>query len=234
MKYIYIFSIILMSTSVSAQGYLDAANLNTASVHNQQFFAASRPVAERFPNLLSGSPYFTDEWMPATIYLGDNTVAKNIQARIDLVEGVLQYKNESGVEMDCIVPVKHVEMVDLKNNKMFTFFPLKMPNVNSGKTSWYQNIYPAATKVKVIKAFEKTIYRKKPLGKSVEEIDINTTKNYYLIQDGNLVKVKGFGDVIKRIDKKNEDAKAYLKANDLEFKKDEDLETFLKYYESIL
>src|SRR5690349_16709815 len=58
-----------------------------------------RPLYMQTTNNSEGSPYFTETYKKATIYLEDGRIAKDVRVKFDLLNNQIQYLNEKGAEM---------------------------------------------------------------------------------------------------------------------------------------
>lgn len=142
-----------------------------------------------YSSVTSGSAFYKDDFMPATIFLGGNSIVKSAFVRLDLVDNSIHYLNDKKEEF---VVTQMVEKLVFENpdNAIEIFVAgnsLPTENINY-KNKWFLVIQQ--NDITVYKLYTKKIFEYKPFNSGAIEKTIETYEKYFIIKDGILVESK--------------------------------------------
>jgi hypothetical protein len=207
-------------------------NVDKAPINQPFYLVRGNPVnIAKYVKITAGSPYFSEEWMKATVKITDTTLARNVMVRLDLLDGNLEFKNEKNEQMICTMPVSSVEIFDSITGKNYFFVPSSRI-ANSSNRTWYQTLFGGA-KITLFKELHKDIFESKPYGSSLTEQEIRTSERYFIWADNNITRVKKFSDILELAGNRLEALKKYIDTNNLSVKKELDIIALIEYYNSL-
>ena len=203
-------------------------------VTNQTFYSAGGfPVSTaKYVTLVSGSPYFNDNWMKGNILINDSAEYDNIRMRLDLVEGSLLYLGKDNEELISTMKVKGVLLKDsiLGVNYLFVNSSA-IPGTPPGEKGWY--LLLAGKKAALYKQFYKRLLESKAYGSSVTEQSINTEERYYLGINNTVVRIKKASDIADAAGDKKQALLDYIQKNKLSAKNEPDLIAIVNYLDTL-
>lgn len=174
------------------------------------------------PNFIEGNIYQEDQLLKSGVPMRYNAFADEIEIKKNLSD-----KNYGALMKDPSIFVKIFQDI-------YVFVPLNGSNANGG----YFNVLNDG---KTYDLYKKTtsVFRKPQKAKTSYERDLppSFTKNvtYYLVQDGSFLEMPSRkSKVIKMMDKKKTEIKAYIKDNDIDMNKEADMIKLVSYFDSLL
>lgn len=184
---------------------------------------------------VQGNPYLIDDWVSGYVILDNQKAMANL--RFDIVSNRVLYQGKGGETLALknkfdtftLTPV----ISDVSTVKPFVFINgLPATNKQTSDT-FYQLI--ADGKVKLLKYYRKIIDERPGTGyTSATTRSFKLTQAYYVLRDNQMVEVQpGKKSVAKLFDDHAAQLGAYLKANNINFRSDEDLQKLFTWYNSL-
>lgn len=175
---------------------------------------------------VEGSELLYPDWIRGSVKLANGGLYSDLMLKYNLYEDQLYFLGKDNITMKFASPVFEFYLdKDLYRNG----YP-SIKNLTS--LSFFHILVDG--KVTLLKKISKNIIEVKEFNSATAIKKIVDEKNNYLFLKGSLKPLKTDKASLLDLffDKKNE-VDAYLKANKVNFKKDEDIVTFVKYYNSL-
>ncbi len=189
-------------------------------------YGNSDPITEPRYNKIEGSPYQFEVWLPGKIHHIEGEIIDHPLVNYNAENGKIEIKDKNGAVTIINEVVYHkVELMD--NGKTYTF----VNRVRTGDISYYKAIY-RGEKLSFLEKMEKEIQKESSVDYSAFKYigKFNKKSTTYILQDGQLSEV--FRGKKKILDFFDSNALAkYVKAEKLNFKRNEDLAKAFKYME---
>jgi hypothetical protein len=231
MKSLVIVSLFSFSTSI-AVAQQQVINVDKDDYNAAHFFqtVSGQPVlTAKFVRLSEGTPYFSDNWLKATITSLQGTVYKGIRVKLDLTDGKLHYLDAKGNEFISSTPIKELVLTDSINNKDFRF--ISSSGAPYLKEGWYLSLIDGdATLYKV---FQKSVREDKPYGSAVTEQRIVTLQKFVLVYNGQAHNIKNTKELPSILSNKKPEMEAFIKAQNSKASTEEKLAAAITYYNSL-
>lgn len=142
-----------------------------------------------YSSVTSGSAFYKDDFMPATIFLGGTSTAKSAFVRLDLVDNSIHYMTDKKEEFIVTQTVEKLVFENPDNTKEIFVSGYSLPTDNvSYKNKWFLVIQQ--NDITVYKLYTKKIFEYKPFNSGALEKTIETYEKYFIIKDGILVESK--------------------------------------------
>ncbi len=142
-----------------------------------------------YSSVTSGSAFYMDEFMPATIFLGGTSIAKSAFVRLDLVDNSIHYLNDKKEEFIVTQTVEKLVFENPDNAKEIFVAGNSLPTENATyKNKWFLVIQQ--NDITVYKLYTKKIFEYKPFNSGALEKTIETYEKYFIFKDGILVESK--------------------------------------------
>jgi hypothetical protein len=192
---------------------------------------AGAPVTEQSLTQVRGTPYLYEEWARGTVKMADSTVFNDLALKFNVFRGQLLYKNsKNGGLMEFLKPVS-VFVLDKDGNR--DLYRKGFPGVdNFSEETFYQVISDG--KVKLLYKRSKILTESKFYSSATSESSFTDISSYYILRDGKMKKIrpskKEFIELFK--DKENT-IKAYLQAENIDYKNKNNLANLVNYYNSL-
>jgi hypothetical protein len=178
-----------------------------------------------------GTPFLYEEWSRGTVKMADSAVYNDLVLKFNALTNQLLYKNlRSGGLMEFLKPVS-VFVLDKGGNR--DLYRKGFPAVDKfNEDTFYQVISDG--KVKLLYKQSKILTESRFYSSATSETNITDVSSYYILKDGRLKKIrpskKEFIELFK--DKENT-IKAYLQAQDIDYKDKQSLANLVNYYNSL-
>jgi len=225
----------LMNISVFAQANNAAYNLETRQLDMNQQRAAFGLNESDFNNL-EGSPYANEEFLPGNIYKDNKPVYKDILLRYNIFSDEIEIKKSADPKEDSYgALIKDPEAFVKIINDIYVFVPFK-GSIEKG------SYFTVVSEESVFDLYKKTeVSYKAPFkARTSYERDRPGTfekiNSYYLVSKvGTFYELPSSkSKVIKAMNKKGKEIKAFIKKNKTNLKVEEDIIKLVKYYNSLL
>src|SRR5215218_2724528 len=137
MKHFFIAVTCLLNIVSTAQKTIDV-DKTTGVPQNSFYSVGGEPfVNVKFVRLISGTPYFKDEWMKGTGISGTGVIYKAGVLKLDLFDHQVHFLDASGNEMITTSPLKEVILTDTTTGKSYHFVHASLFALPTAKHGWY-------------------------------------------------------------------------------------------------
>jgi len=235
MKYLSILVFLFLQIAVFAQVKVvnvDKEDPNRAG--NSAFFMAEGfPVSTaKYVRVTSGTPYFSETWMPGRAVLSGGKNCDSLRLRVDLLSNEVQYIGKGGSELIASTPLRSITLIDSVKGKENFFVHSEYMSPAPPETGWYQLL--TAGNATLYKRINKKITETKAYGSSVTEQNILTTEQYYVLTNGVYTKVKKMKELPELFANKSADLSNYISSRKLSGKSEQDYVDVVTQYNTLL
>jgi hypothetical protein len=194
----------------SAQRTIDVDKDNV-NVSNLIASVGGEPVVmAKFTRLVSGTPFFKDEFLNGHIVLPAGQEIKGVKVKLDLYNNEVHYLNEKEEELVATLPVKEVLLE--KNGSIYRF--ISATGISpSAKKGWYQ-VLLQNNNIALYKLYGKQLSSNKPYGSATEEQTMNTTEHFFVHENNALLELKRLKDAPLVLASKKSQIESWLKNED--------------------
>lgn len=193
-----------------------------------------QPITQKNATVYTdGTPFYTNNWLKATIITADGQRHKDVSVRMNLLEGNVHYKDANGAEMVNVSPVNEVIMQDL-DGRIITFVHSSAIHAAELGNVWLQQLSLQGGRVSVFKYIKKEVKEMKAYGSATTEIFVTDEIKYYLLSDNNLQKVKKLRDITEVLSAKGSELTRYIREQSLKDKTETDMGRLVDYYNSLV
>lgn len=175
--------------------------------------------ANRYSDIIDGTPYYNDDWQLAAVMLENNMLVENVKVRINLLENEIHYLDSAGAEMISTQHIKSIIFKSGNNDTSAVFvsgyaFPA---NEALPASNWMQLL--SKGKASLLKQYDKKIAETKGYASATIEKNILTEIKYFVWYKNTLTRVKNGTEITDLLQdpkmqagKKNAKSEAELKA----------------------
>jgi hypothetical protein len=226
------FSLFLMASAPLVKSQTVNVSQDNANFVVQQALneiGTGRPfVSARFTQLVEGTPYFRENWMPGIVELASGPVNGATHLKVDLFDNTLHYLHK-GLEMVATSPVMKVQLTDTTTGQTYLFWnqQLLSDSLDNSMKGWYRVLQQGATTLLV--RYRKTVIERQPYGSATTEMIIRTSNIYYILQKGTITEVKKWKDLPGLLSKPDDAVNAYIKEHKLNGKTEEDYKKLVEW-----
>jgi hypothetical protein len=234
-KILLLIIVSIMSLPLFSQANNSAYNLNTRQIDLAEKRAAFGLTEEEFNNI-EGSPYANELFTAGNIYKNDKELFKDVLLRYNIFADEIEIKQNENVSDDSYgALIKEPNTLVKILNNIYIFVPFE----GSNEKGHYFSILTEESNFDLYKktevsysapSYAKTSYdRDRPASFTQKSI-------YYMVsKDGKFYELPNSkSKIIKVMNKRKDQVKAYIKTANLDFKKEIDLIKLVKYYNSLL
>jgi hypothetical protein len=233
MKFFLLLLFVTVAFSVRAQRTINVADGSVDAI-SPAFFnvVGGEPiVSARFTKLVSGTPYFANEWMKGNVTTKNGALFSGVHLKLDLYDNEVHYRDPKGDEMIALTPLQKITLFDTSAQLIFKFVNVEYLQTNSRVKGWYQEL--AEGKASAFKQIKKQMNEDKPYGSATIEQTIVTTEHYLILYNGELIEVKKFKDLPEILSDKKEQLTQYIKKNKFSSKGDSEYRSVINYYNEL-
>ena len=198
------------------------------------FIVGGEPfVTTKFTKLVSGTPYFKNEWMNGLVVFPDNKEQKNVPIKIDLYSNEIHYLDPTGLERVALNTIKEIILSDSTKAVNYRFIHFTgMPKAVGLKEGWYLWLHTG--NASLYKYFNKTITESKPYSSSTVEQSMKTTETYLVHYNNTLLEIKKIKDAPSVLANKKAELEEFLKTrDDKSLSMDDRMTALIAYYNSL-
>jgi hypothetical protein len=157
----------------------------------------------KFVRLISGTPYFREDWMSGTGVSASGVVYKAGTLKLDLFDNEVHFLDAAGNEMITTSPLKEVILKDSLTGRQFHFIHSSLFPTTGIRQGWYLQL--VAGKASLYQYFFKILSERTPYGSATTEQSIITKEEFYVYHNELMHPVKKLKDFLTIFpDKKNE------------------------------
>ncbi len=169
-------------------------------------------VNVKFVRLVSGSPYFKDEWMKGSGVSGTGIAYKAGGLKLDLFDNQIHYLDAFGKEMIATSQLKQLVLTDTLTNQSWQFIHSSLfTQAAAIKPGWYLQL--ASGTASLYQYFSKALSESTPYGSSTTEQRIITKEEFYIYHNNTLQQVKKVNDVFAVLHDKQKELENFSKNN---------------------
>ena len=162
-------------------------------------------------NLISGTPYFKEQWLKGAVVSAANVSYKPTLLKLDLVDNHVHYLDADGKEMIATTPLKEVTLTDTLTNSSWRFVNSSLLPAFTGVKKWYVQL--ASGKASLYQHFTKLLSERIPYGSATTEQLISTKEDFFVLHNGILTHVKKAKDLVEILKDRKEVLEQFLKDN---------------------
>lgn len=205
-----------------AQQTVDVTRMDVNPIGSSMFYTVSgTPFSPyKYVKVVSGSPYFNDDWMKGIAILAGNRRAKCDFVKLDLLSGEVLYKDSTGTELIATTPIQQLTLIDSASGKEVVFINSSVVPAAGNKLidGWYQVLEKGtATLYKKVK---KSISEQQLYNSATAEQTIHTESEYFIGVTDELSFVKKPRDISTVLSDKKNQLDEFIAANKLTGKTD--------------
>ncbi|MBC7948483.1 MAG: hypothetical protein H7Y42_11420 [Chitinophagaceae bacterium] len=199
--------------------------------------ANGRPLYLRTTYIADGSPYLYEEYAFAEITSSNGTLYPNVRVKVDLVDKLVIYITESGDEMIATTPIRQVRFHNFISSGVAqgaVVLEGSDGSVNSPGGKIYQVL--ESGKAKLLKELTVTFSDNKRYGEATVTRVFTRKETYFGLFDGppGLKKLeRNKSSLVDFFPTMKNEVTAYIEAQKLKCKSEEDLIVVFRYYNSI-
>jgi|SRR5687768_3202011 len=196
-------------------------------------FNSSFPITNaKYVRLVSGSPFFSETWMKADVLAHDSSVYKISKLRLDLLEGIIIYRNDKNEEMTSDQSFKAISLTDTISGKNYVFVHSSfIAGTDPKEKNWYELLI--GKNITLFKQYHKRMVESKAYASSVTEQNIETEERFFIALNGMFTRVKTASDIAKLVVTNKKVFQDYIEKNKLKGKTEAELITAVEYYDSL-
>jgi hypothetical protein len=233
MKKLLLLLLISITTAALAQPVVNVDQMvnisNTISALNM----GGQPYQNiKYIRLVSGSPYFSEEWMKGWAITSKGIRYKGDQLKMDLIENELHFLDKEGKELIATVSFDTLKLVDPKESIEHKFIKSTELSKASGNKGWYYELVTGrASAYKYIKKF---INETRPYNSATYEQQVLTIEEYFIIENGVVSKIKKLKELPKILNSHKEQMESFVnKADNSKDVMEGQLKIAIQYYNSL-
>lgn len=201
---------------------------------NYLFTVGGTPfITAKFARVVEGSPFFNEQMMRGAIILNEGKEYRNILVRLNLLESQVNYLNEKEVELIASTPIREVVLWDtiLNNDHRFIFSDY-IKTTDKPEKDFYE--FLQAGKAELYKQYKKRILENKPYGSATIEQVIQTNLRYYVLLNGNWIKLNKLKDLPNAFPGKRAEILRFISDKKLSGDTEKNFVAVVTYYNSLV
>ncbi|MFN5171149.1 MAG: hypothetical protein ACK5DD_16145 [Cyclobacteriaceae bacterium] len=180
-----------------------------------------------------GSPYYYENWLPASIFLTNGKAIEKVQVKMDLIKQEIHYMSEAtGQEMIAYgAMVKEFYLAEPSEGKMVTrkYSFQKL----DGSTSYLCQHLAEGTAT-LFKSIVKRELTDKAYHSATVNVVFQEDINYYLFAEGKFTKLsKRKGDLIELLPGKTDELQKYVAEKKMKLRSEEEMAELVNYFNSL-
>lgn len=236
MKSAFLIGCLLAGTAALAQREVDVTNGEGGIGVNSMFTVHGTPfLNEKYVRVVSGSPYFRDDYMNAILVSDKGQEHKGIQVRLNLHGGEVVYKMKgNAAEMTATTTIKEVILIDLDSTNYRFVHSNYLPSTKANPldVGWY--LWLGSGTASLYKHFKKDLRETTPYGQATTERSITTKESYIIQYNNTYFEVKKIKDVPGILANKRKELEDYLQnQDDRSLNIDDRFAKLISYYNSL-
>ncbi len=189
-------------------------------------------IDAKFIRMVSGSPFFNEKMMSGILLSADSTEYRNIMIRLNLMESQVNFLNNKQQEMIVGTPLREVTLRDTVNKKSYDFiFSDYIKTSDKPERGFYQLLQKG--KAGLYTQYIKTIKESRAFNSATFEQSIQTDLIYFVLLGGQWEKINKIKNLPAILSDKKNEVQEYINSKGLSGYKQEDVESVIKYYNSL-
>lgn len=189
-------------------------------------------INAKFVRVVSGSPFFNDQMMRGILISRDNTEYRNIIIRLNLLESQVNFLNNKQEELIVGSPLREVTLMDTVNQKNYHFiFSDHIESTDKVEKGFYQLLQKG--KAGLYAQHKKVLKETRAYNSATYEQSIETYVTYCVLLGGQWKKINKIKDLPAVLSDKKSEVQEYISSKGLSGYKQENVESVIKYYNSL-
>jgi hypothetical protein len=207
-------------------------DLNVTSP-NVMFVVGGTPfVNAKFAKIVSGSPYFYEEWMKGNVFVNGGKEYSGLFLKLDLLNNEMHYLDPAGVEMVTTSELQKLVLFDTIAQQVFTFINSSFINSgNAPQKGWY--LLLSTGTASLFKKLHKVVREEQPYNSATVEQHVETRSRYFVLYKNVFTEIKKIKDAPDILIDKKDPLLRYIKENNLKGKTDEEFLALIDFYNSL-
>jgi len=192
-----------------------------------------RPLYLKTNYKSEGSPYLFEEYLPANLLTLDGRIYNNIKVKVNLLDKEIYYLMPDGKEMVSIMPIKKItfEPGIKTSGDSLVFTGITLP-INAPGAAFYQAC--AQGKMTLLKQISITYKDLQEYGNTSITRSFSRKERIFVYDNvGSLLKPDGEKAILELLADKKKDVQQFISVNHSNLKREKDLITLFKYYNSL-
>jgi len=187
----------------------------------------------KYVEVVSGTPFFNEDFMPADLLLAGGGQRKNVPIKLDLYSNDLIYKDSLGNELIATTVIRQATIHDRSTGKDAVFINSKTIKLNGREPEhgWYQLI--ESGNASLYKKIEKTIKERRAYNSATTEQTIYSANKYFIEAYGVFTEIKKPKEMVEALTDKSKEMEAYISSNKINVKDEKDWKSAVAYYNSL-
>jgi len=187
----------------------------------------------KYVEVVSGTPFFNEDFMPADLLMAGGGKHKNVPVKIDLLSNDIIYKDSLGNELIATSAIRQVLLHNNTTGGEIIFVNSKYVNFNGQQPpeGWYQLI--ESGNASLYKKIHKTVKETRPYNSATTEQTIHSANKYFIDAFGVFTEIKKPKDLSALLTDKDKEMDAYITSNKINPKEDGGWQKAVAYYNSL-
>ncbi|MBL7744449.1 MAG: hypothetical protein JNN00_13325, partial [Chitinophagaceae bacterium] len=209
-------------TGYSQTKVVDVGKENVQITSSLFYSVGGEPVSTtKYVRVVSGSPYFSENWMKGKLALGDGRMYDSLRLKLDMVEHSLLFISQLGKELMATTPVRGVSLIDSLTGQQYHFIHSSYLSLAKNmEKGWYEIL--ANGKAILYKYIRKDIKENRPYGSATIEQSIVDTDQYYVFYQNTFTRLKKIKEIPEILGEKKENLKLFIEQKKLTGRPDTD------------
>lgn len=189
-------------------------------------------MLKKYSKVVEGSAFFKEQFLRGDVILNNGYEFKNQQLKLNLLENLLNYRNDRQQEMISTATVKEVVLTDSLAGRQYRFvYSDFLDGSNKPDRGWYEQLYLG--KATLLKQYKKELMEKPLYGSASVELSISTQQRYYIIYAGEWQWVKKIKNLPEILHIKKNELQKFIKEQKLNTETEENFIALVHYYNSL-
>jgi len=207
-------------------------NANGGILQNVYAVGGKPFVTAKFSKVIEGSPFFNDQMMRGTIISSEGKEYKDLSVRLNLLESQVNYLGDKQVEMITTLPVKEVVLSDTVRRVDHRFIFSEFIEIYDKPDKDFYELLETG-KAEFYKQHKKKLLESKPYGSATIEQTIQTEIRYFILANGQWIRIKKMKDLTTAFYKKNKEIAKFITEKKISENSESNFEALTAYYNSL-
>jgi len=207
-------------------------NANGGILQNVYAVGGKPFVTAKFSKVIEGSPFFNEQRMQGTIISSEGKEYKDLSTRLNLLESQVNYLGDNQIEMIATSVVREVVLADtvekIEHRFIFSEF-IEIPD--KPEKDFYELLETG--KAGLYKQHKKKLLESKPYGSATIEQKIQTEIRYFILVNGQWIRIKKMKDLTTAFYKKNKEIGKFITEKKISENSESNFEIVTAYYNSL-
>jgi len=207
-------------------------NANGGILQNVYTVGGKPFVTAKFSKVIEGTPFFNEQMMRGTIISSDEKEHKNLSVRLNLLESQVNYLGDKQIEMIATSIVKEVVLLDTIEKIDHHFIFAEFIDIYDKPEKDFYEVLETGM-AGLYKQYKKKLLESKPYGSATIEQKIQTEIRYFILVNGQWIRVKKMKDLTTAFYKKNKEITKFITEKKISENSESNFEAVTAYYNSL-